>query len=111
MMRDRLLETGFALFAGKGRCALCHDGPYFTDQQFHNVGLPTAGAPYDLGRAAGLPLVRASAFNCRSLNNSHHWLRIALSFGSAVFQASVSLNCSGVSSLKAAGVETETGQA
>jgi cytochrome c peroxidase len=30
---------GFGLFTGKGRCATCHSGPYFSDQAFHALGL------------------------------------------------------------------------
>jgi cytochrome c peroxidase len=56
--------AGLELFVGQGKCVLCHSGPNFTDQQFHNTGLPQVDPPYDLGRAAGIPLVRASAFNC-----------------------------------------------
>jgi cytochrome c peroxidase len=33
---------GLALFRGKARCVLCHNGPNFTDGQFHNLGLPQA---------------------------------------------------------------------
>ena len=36
-------KRGFAVFAGKGRCIVCHpvqsDYALFTDQQFHNTGL------------------------------------------------------------------------
>ncbi len=35
---------GLALFQGKARCVVCHNGPNFTDGQFHNLGLPAA--PY-----------------------------------------------------------------
>jgi cytochrome c peroxidase len=31
---------GMALFKGKARCILCHNGPNFTDGQFHNLGVP-----------------------------------------------------------------------
>jgi cytochrome c peroxidase len=31
---------GLALFQGKARCILCHHGPNFTDNQFHNLGVP-----------------------------------------------------------------------
>jgi cytochrome c peroxidase len=33
---------GMALFKGKARCILCHNGPNFTDSQFHNLGVPDA---------------------------------------------------------------------
>lgn len=32
-------QRGLKLFIGKARCISCHSGPYFSDQQFHNVGL------------------------------------------------------------------------
>ncbi len=34
---------GMAVFKGKGRCLLCHNGPNFTDNQFHNLGVPQVG--------------------------------------------------------------------
>jgi cytochrome c peroxidase len=33
-------RRGFAIFAGKGRCAGCHSGPFFTDYNFYDIGLP-----------------------------------------------------------------------
>ncbi len=30
---------GMQLFLGKGRCVVCHSGPNFTDESFHNIGL------------------------------------------------------------------------
>lgn len=42
---------GMALFKGKARCILCHNGPNFTDNQFHNLGAPQVGPlKEDLGR-------------------------------------------------------------
>jgi cytochrome c peroxidase len=42
---------GMAVFRGKGRCVLCHNGPNFTDNQFHNLGVPQVGPmKEDLGR-------------------------------------------------------------
>ena len=44
---------GLALFVGKSRCALCHNGPNFTDNRFHNLGVPQVGPlKEDLGRYA-----------------------------------------------------------
>jgi cytochrome c peroxidase len=40
-------RRGFQLFAGKARCALCHSGWNFSDDKFHDIGLPSP----DLGRA------------------------------------------------------------
>lgn len=40
-----------ALFKGKARCILCHNGPNFTDNQFQKFGVPQAGPmKEDLGR-------------------------------------------------------------
>ncbi len=30
---------GMKLFFGKAKCSICHNGPFFTDHQFHNIGL------------------------------------------------------------------------
>src|SRR5690606_31013123 len=39
------------LFRTKARCMNCHFGPYFTDEQFHNIGLTYYKRKYeDLGR-------------------------------------------------------------
>jgi cytochrome c peroxidase len=34
---------GLQLFKGKARCMLCHNGANFTDNQFHNLGVPQVG--------------------------------------------------------------------
>ncbi len=44
-------KRGFALFNGKARCALCHAGWTFTDDGFHEIGLPDG----DLGRGQLFP--------------------------------------------------------
>jgi len=42
---------GLGLFKGKARCILCHNGPNFTDNKFHNLGVPQVGPlKEDLGR-------------------------------------------------------------
>jgi len=57
---------GLRLFTGRGQCTLCHQGPLFTDQQFHNIGLSALTAEtIDLGRAQGMLIARESPFNCR----------------------------------------------
>jgi cytochrome c peroxidase len=33
-------KSGLALFIGKAGCVQCHNGPNFTDSQFHSLGLP-----------------------------------------------------------------------
>jgi cytochrome c peroxidase len=35
--------AGGLIFVGKGRCAACHNGPYFTDFQFHSIATPQLG--------------------------------------------------------------------
>jgi cytochrome c peroxidase len=48
---DASAVRGMALFKGKARCILCHNGPNFTDNQFHNLGVPQTGPlKEDLGR-------------------------------------------------------------
>lgn len=48
---DEAAIRGMALFKGKARCILCHNGSNFTDNQFHNLGVPQVGpAKEDLGR-------------------------------------------------------------
>ena len=39
-------QRGFKLFVGKANCSACHNGWNFTDQKFHDIGLPTD----DIGR-------------------------------------------------------------
>ncbi|KRR15997.1 hypothetical protein CQ12_29035 [Bradyrhizobium jicamae] len=36
----RAAEAGFALFTGKAGCSECHAPPLFTDNLFHDIGLP-----------------------------------------------------------------------
>jgi len=48
---DESAVRGMDLFKGKARCILCHNGPNFTDNQFHNLGVPQVGPQKeDLGR-------------------------------------------------------------
>jgi cytochrome c peroxidase len=56
---------GLKLFIGKARCSTCHNGPRFTDEHFHNTGVPPVdGKPRDLGRETGAAEVLADPFNC-----------------------------------------------
>jgi cytochrome c peroxidase len=59
--------AGLALFLGKANCTQCHNGPLFTNNEFHNTGVParTAADP-DHGRMAGARGVTTDEFNCRS---------------------------------------------
>ena len=59
--------AGLRLFIGRANCTDCHSGPLFTNNDFHNTGIPAAaGLPRDAGRAAGVLKVRDDEFNCLS---------------------------------------------
>jgi cytochrome c peroxidase len=56
---------GLKLFIGKANCVTCHDGPRFTDNSFHNTGVPpVADLPLDRGRIDAVHQVEADPFNC-----------------------------------------------
>jgi len=43
--------NGMNLFFGKAKCSICHNGPAFTDSNFHNIGVKQHGPlKEDLGR-------------------------------------------------------------
>jgi cytochrome c peroxidase len=59
--------AGLRLFIGPANCLNCHSGPLFTNNDFHNTGVPAAvGLPEDTGRALGAPQAWADEFNCLS---------------------------------------------
>lgn len=59
--------AGLRLFIGKANCLQCHNGPLFTDNHFHNTGVPVAAeGTEDTGRALGAQQVLADEFNCLS---------------------------------------------
>jgi cytochrome c peroxidase len=59
-------ERGFALFAGKAKCALCHQPPFFSDDGFHNIGLKGD----DQGRYSLVPVkVLQGSFKTPTLRN------------------------------------------
>lgn len=59
--------AGLRLFTGRGDCTNCHNGPLFTNNDFHNTGVPAVGSlPEDTGRAKGIQQVVADEFNCLS---------------------------------------------
>ena len=58
--------AGFKLFVGKAGCTYCHNGPHFTDNRFHALGVPQTGErvpAMDLGRYTDLPALLGSPFN------------------------------------------------
>jgi cytochrome c peroxidase len=59
-------RAGLRLFIGRAQCTQCHNGPLFTNNEFHNTGvLSYPGEVPDKGRAAGVRKVLADPFNCR----------------------------------------------
>lgn len=62
-------QRGALVFIGKGGCVGCHSGPYFSDFDFHNVGLrPSVVAVAiidkdDAGASVGLAKLQASPLN------------------------------------------------
>ena len=57
--------AGLRLFMGKARCIECHNGPLFTNNEFHNTGVLSApGDIPDRGRIDGVRHVQADPFNC-----------------------------------------------
>ncbi|MNX79996.1 Cytochrome c551 peroxidase precursor [compost metagenome] len=58
---------GLRLFVGKAQCITCHSGPLFTNNEFHNTGVPARSElSADTGRAQGALQVLADEFNARS---------------------------------------------
>jgi cytochrome c peroxidase len=59
--------AGLRLFVGEAHCTNCHNGPLFTNNSFHNTGVPPVeGRDPDRGRSDGIGLVQADEFNCLS---------------------------------------------
>ena len=57
--------AGLRLFIGKGQCINCHNGPLFTNNEFHNTGiLPATNQLPSMGRVQGVRTVRSDIFNC-----------------------------------------------
>jgi cytochrome c peroxidase len=59
-------QRGFELFQGKARCHFCHDGPNFTDLEFHSNRVPTEEGT-DLGRPIGIRALQRDPFNSLSV--------------------------------------------
>ncbi len=57
-------QRGLQLFLGRGNCAFCHSGPKFSNNEFHDAGVPyfLNGSEVDEGRYGGLNLLFSSAF-------------------------------------------------
>jgi cytochrome c peroxidase len=50
---SEILARGHKLFKSKARCAQCHSGKLFTDQDFHNVGYDSREGAPDIGTETG----------------------------------------------------------
>jgi cytochrome c peroxidase len=60
--------AGLKLFIGRANCTDCHNGPLFTNNDFHNTGVSAVvGLPDDFGRAKGVLQVLEDEFNCLSV--------------------------------------------
>ncbi len=58
---------GLRLFMGKANCFSCHNGPLFTNFEFHNIGAPESDeAKVDLGRYQGVLDLVKDEFTCLS---------------------------------------------
>jgi cytochrome c peroxidase len=60
---------GLKLFIGSAGCIRCHSGPTFSDQEFHNIGVPPldGGYPRDEGRFEDIKLLKADMFNASGM--------------------------------------------
>jgi cytochrome c peroxidase len=58
-------QRGLRRFLADPGCVACHNGPLFTDHQFHTLGLPSSqGEELDFGRAVGVSLLLEDPRNC-----------------------------------------------
>ena len=57
-------QRGLQLFLGEGNCAFCHSGPLFTNNEFHDAGVPYFLTPtrVDPGRFGGLQDLLSSPY-------------------------------------------------
>ena len=58
-------KAGLRLFLGKGQCINCHNGPLFSNGEFHHAGVVDRG-DVDQGRSAVVGSLLASEFSCAS---------------------------------------------
>lgn len=57
--------AGLSLFIGEAQCITCHNGPLFTNHEFHNTGvLAVSGQLPPRGRYDGIRTAREDPFNC-----------------------------------------------
>lgn len=57
--------VGLQLFIGAANCTQCHNGPLFTNNEFHNTGvISKPGELPDKGRVSGVRELMENDFNC-----------------------------------------------
>ncbi len=57
--------AGLRLFIGNAQCVNCHNGPLFTNNEFHNTAvLPATAKLPSMGRVGAVREARADPFNC-----------------------------------------------
>jgi len=57
--------AGLDLFLNKGQCINCHNGPLFTNHDFHNTGVRVLASQLPpMGRYDGVRIARWDPFNC-----------------------------------------------
>lgn len=57
--------AGLSLFIGKAQCVTCHNGPLFTNHEFHNTGvMAISGELPPMARYDGVRIARQDPFNC-----------------------------------------------
>ncbi|MFK7855239.1 MAG: cytochrome-c peroxidase [Granulosicoccus sp.] len=64
-------RRGLSIFLGEGNCHVCHYGPNFSNQEFHDTGRPffTGIGQVDPGRYEGIKRVRTDRYNLISRYN------------------------------------------
>ncbi len=62
--------AGLRLFIGPANCTECHNGPRFTNDDFHNTGLAPLDGDTSDGRASGVGQALADPFNCLGDNGA-----------------------------------------
>ena len=57
-------QRGLQIFLGKGNCIMCHSGPRFSNNEFHDAGVPyfIDETSVDTGRFGGLNILLASPY-------------------------------------------------
>ncbi|HEV7705175.1 MAG TPA: hypothetical protein VGO46_12825, partial [Gemmatimonadaceae bacterium] len=60
--------AGLKMFIGKASCVNCHNGADFTDNHFHNTGVPSPRptSAIDSGRSVGVTKALSAEFSCTS---------------------------------------------